>query len=94
MCLTVVTLLLGASLCPVMSSFCASLFSFPVTFDTLDSLVPPAVPAMADSSMLTLGTARSLLVDSSVYDSRIAETTKDHVFLGMASEDGEGQSVE
>ncbi|XP_074525022.1 protein ECT2 isoform X2 [Halichoeres trimaculatus] len=44
---------------------------------------------MADSSMLTLGTARSLLVDSSVYDSRIAETTKDHVFLGMACEDGE-----
>ncbi|XP_063322785.1 protein ECT2 isoform X1 [Pelmatolapia mariae] len=44
---------------------------------------------MADSSILTLGTARSLLVDSSVYDSRIAETTKDHVFLGMACEDGE-----
>uniref|UniRef100_A0A8D3DH81 Epithelial cell transforming 2 n=1 Tax=Scophthalmus maximus TaxID=52904 RepID=A0A8D3DH81_SCOMX len=44
---------------------------------------------MADSSILTLGTARSLLVDSSVYDSRIAENTKDHVFLGMASEDGE-----
>uniref|UniRef100_A0A7N6AKJ1 Epithelial cell transforming 2 n=1 Tax=Anabas testudineus TaxID=64144 RepID=A0A7N6AKJ1_ANATE len=39
---------------------------------------------MADSSIVTLGTARSLLVDSSVYDSRIAETTKDHVFLGMA----------
>ncbi|KAM9848588.1 protein ECT2 [Aulostomus maculatus] len=44
---------------------------------------------MADSSIVTLGTARSLLVDSSVYDSRICETTKDHVFLGMASEDGE-----
>ncbi|XP_042368762.1 protein ECT2 isoform X1 [Plectropomus leopardus] len=44
---------------------------------------------MADSSIVTLGTARSLLVDSSVYDSRIAETTKDHVFLGMACEDGE-----
>ncbi|KAF7651928.1 hypothetical protein LDENG_00103440 [Lucifuga dentata] len=44
---------------------------------------------MADSSIVTLGTARSLLVDSSVYDSRIAETTKDHVFLGLASEDGE-----
>ncbi|XP_026202006.1 protein ECT2 isoform X2 [Anabas testudineus] len=44
---------------------------------------------MADSSIVTLGTARSLLVDSSVYDSRIAETTKDHVFLGMAGEDGE-----
>ncbi|XP_069007172.1 protein ECT2 [Embiotoca jacksoni] len=44
---------------------------------------------MADSSILTFGTARSLLVDSSVYDSRIAETTKDHVFLGMTFEDGE-----
>lgn len=48
---------------------------------------------MADSSILTLGTARSLLVDSSVCDSRIAETTKDHVFLGMAGEDGEGWSA-
>lgn len=46
---------------------------------------------MADSSIVTLGTARSLLVDSSVYDSRIAETTKDYVFLDMACEDGEGQ---
>ncbi|XP_019132298.1 protein ECT2 isoform X3 [Larimichthys crocea] len=44
---------------------------------------------MADSSIVTLGTARSLLVDSSVYDSRIAETTKDHVFLGIDCEDGE-----
>ncbi|XP_034386234.1 protein ECT2 isoform X2 [Cyclopterus lumpus] len=44
---------------------------------------------MADSSILTLGTARSLLVDTSVYDSRIAETTKDHVFLGMSCDDGE-----
>ena len=48
---------------------------------------------MGDSSILTLGTARSLLVDTSVYDSRIAETTKDHVVLGMACEDGEGQSA-
>ena len=47
---------------------------------------------MADSSILTLGTARSLLVDSSVCDSRIAETTKDHVFLGMGCDD-EGQSA-
>nr|XP_046247913.1 protein ECT2 isoform X2 [Scatophagus argus] len=44
---------------------------------------------MADSSIVTLGTARSLLVDSSVCDSRIAETTKDHLFLDMACEDGE-----
>uniref|UniRef100_H2S1E5 Epithelial cell transforming 2 n=1 Tax=Takifugu rubripes TaxID=31033 RepID=H2S1E5_TAKRU len=48
---------------------------------------------MADSSILTLGTARSLLVDSSVCDSRIAETTKDHLFLGMACEDGEGNML-
>lgn len=46
---------------------------------------------MAESSMLTLVHARSLLVDSSVYDSRIVETTKDQGFLGMTSEDGEGE---
>uniref|UniRef100_A0AAV2KSV2 Protein ECT2 n=1 Tax=Knipowitschia caucasica TaxID=637954 RepID=A0AAV2KSV2_KNICA len=44
---------------------------------------------MADSSIVTLGMARSLLVDCSVYDSRIAETTRDHAFLGMACEDAE-----
>ncbi|XP_027883127.1 protein ECT2 isoform X5 [Xiphophorus couchianus] len=44
---------------------------------------------MAESSMLTMGHTRSLLVDSSVYDSRIVETTKDQGFLGMTSEDGE-----
>uniref|UniRef100_A0A1A8PS41 Epithelial cell transforming sequence 2 oncogene n=1 Tax=Nothobranchius rachovii TaxID=451742 RepID=A0A1A8PS41_9TELE len=45
---------------------------------------------MADSSIVTLGTARSLLVDSSVYDSRITETTKDHhALLNMTCEDGE-----
>ncbi|XP_023854930.1 protein ECT2-like isoform X1 [Salvelinus sp. IW2-2015] len=43
---------------------------------------------MADSSIVTLGMARSLLVDSSVYDSRMAETTKD-VLLGLGSEDME-----
>lgn len=48
---------------------------------------------MADSSIVTLGVARSLLVDSSVCDSRIAETTKDHVFLGLTCEDVEGQSA-
>ncbi|KAL6469130.1 hypothetical protein MHYP_G00226540 [Metynnis hypsauchen] len=42
--------------------------------------------AMADS---TLGMARSLLVDSSVYDSRMAETSKEHTFLGLASCDAE-----
>lgn len=70
-----------------------SLSPFPLslTFDSLDSSALPQLLTMADSSIVTLGTARSLLVDSSVYDSRIAETTKDHVFLGMACEDGEGQ---
>lgn len=43
---------------------------------------------MADSSILTLGTARSLLVDSSV-----CETTKDQVFLGVMCEDGEGKCI-
>ncbi|XP_061832048.1 protein ECT2 isoform X1 [Nerophis lumbriciformis] len=44
---------------------------------------------MADTSIVTLGAARSLLVDSSVYDSRMGETTKDHLFLGVACDDGE-----
>ncbi|XP_029606887.1 protein ECT2 isoform X1 [Salmo trutta] len=43
---------------------------------------------MADSSIVTLGMARSLLLDSSVYDSRMAESAKD-VFLGLGSEDME-----
>ncbi|XP_064186040.1 protein ECT2 isoform X1 [Anguilla rostrata] len=42
---------------------------------------------MADSSTITLGPARSLLVDSSVYDSRMAETSKDQPFLGLTPED-------
>lgn len=54
---------------------------------------PWPLTRMADSSMVTLGTARSLLVDSSVYDSKIIETTKDHTFLGMTLEDGEGESA-
>ncbi|XP_053094343.1 protein ECT2 isoform X1 [Pangasianodon hypophthalmus] len=41
---------------------------------------------MADS---TLGTVRSLLVDSSVFDSRMAETSKEHTFLGLTSDDAE-----
>lgn len=49
---------------------------------------------MADSSIVTLGAARSLLVDSSVCDSRIAETTRDHLFLGMACEDGQYTWIE
>lgn len=60
------------------------------------SLVVPGLlwsSSMDDSRILTLGTARSLLVDSSVCDSRIAETTKDHIFLGMTCEDGEGEYV-
>ncbi|XP_057688968.1 protein ECT2 [Corythoichthys intestinalis] len=44
---------------------------------------------MADNSLVTFGTPRSLLVDSSVYDSRLEETIKDHVLLGMECDDGE-----
>uniref|UniRef100_A0A673JXD9 Protein ECT2-like n=1 Tax=Sinocyclocheilus rhinocerous TaxID=307959 RepID=A0A673JXD9_9TELE len=40
---------------------------------------------MADSSIVTLGLGRSLLVDSSVYDSRMAETSKEPSCLGNLS---------
>ncbi|KAJ0065611.1 hypothetical protein NL108_013743 [Boleophthalmus pectinirostris] len=63
--------------------------SRPVTFDSLDSWERAGVGVMADSSIVTLGMARSLLVDSSVYDSRIAETTRDHGFMGTACDDAE-----
>ncbi|XP_056591573.1 protein ECT2 isoform X1 [Triplophysa dalaica] len=36
---------------------------------------------MADSSIVTLGTGRSLLVDCSVFDSRMAETSKEQFFI-------------
>uniref|UniRef100_A0A672SQ56 Epithelial cell transforming 2 n=1 Tax=Sinocyclocheilus grahami TaxID=75366 RepID=A0A672SQ56_SINGR len=39
--------------------------------------------AMADSSIVTLGPGRSLLVDSSIYDSRMAETSKEQFFMGL-----------
>lgn len=48
---------------------------------------------MADNSNVAFGTAPSLLVDSSVYDSRIEETAKDYILLGMGGDDGEGQSA-
>uniref|UniRef100_A0A671MRU7 Epithelial cell transforming 2 n=1 Tax=Sinocyclocheilus anshuiensis TaxID=1608454 RepID=A0A671MRU7_9TELE len=38
---------------------------------------------MADSSIVTLGPGHSLLVDSSVYDSRMAETSKEQFFMGL-----------
>ncbi|KAK1806114.1 hypothetical protein P4O66_012819 [Electrophorus voltai] len=44
---------------------------------------------MADSSSVTLGMARSLLVDSSVCDSRMTDSSKDHTFLGLASDDAD-----
>ncbi|KAK1168585.1 protein ECT2 isoform X1 [Acipenser oxyrinchus oxyrinchus] len=40
---------------------------------------------MADSSTLTLGTGRSL--DVSAFDSRLAETSKEHLFLGSTAQD-------
>ena len=42
---------------------------------------------MADSSIVTFGDSSEY---GGVYDSNIAETTKDQVFLGLASEDNEG----
>ncbi|XP_048028112.1 protein ECT2 isoform X2 [Megalobrama amblycephala] len=44
---------------------------------------------MADSSIVTLGPGRSLLVDSSVYDSRMAETTKEQFFMGLHADETE-----
>ncbi|XP_076134011.1 protein ECT2 isoform X2 [Alosa pseudoharengus] len=38
---------------------------------------------MADCSIVTIGTTRSLLVDFSVNDSRMAETSKEHTFLSL-----------
>ncbi|XP_051532062.1 protein ECT2-like isoform X4 [Myxocyprinus asiaticus] len=43
---------------------------------------------MADSSIVTLGMGRSL-VDSSVYDSRMAETSKEQFFMGLHTEETE-----
>ncbi|TRY76136.1 hypothetical protein DNTS_027384, partial [Danionella cerebrum] len=42
---------------------------------------------MADSSIVTLGPGRSILVDSSIYDSRMAETTKEQFFMGLHVEE-------
>ncbi|KAL2089723.1 hypothetical protein ACEWY4_014411 [Coilia grayii] len=44
---------------------------------------------MADCSTVTVGTARSLLVDFSVNDSRMAETSKENTFLGLTPDDVE-----
>ncbi|KTG35907.1 hypothetical protein cypCar_00016341 [Cyprinus carpio] len=44
---------------------------------------------MADSSIVTLGLGRSLLVDSSVYDSRMAETSKEQFFMGLFADETE-----
>ncbi|XP_016381626.1 protein ECT2-like [Sinocyclocheilus rhinocerous] len=44
---------------------------------------------MADSSIVTLGLGRSLLVDSSVYDSRMAETSKEQFFMGLHADETE-----
>ncbi|XP_028856552.1 protein ECT2 isoform X2 [Denticeps clupeoides] len=49
---------------------------------------------MADCSAVTSGTAPSFLVDSSVYDSRLAETSKEHAFPDLASEYEELPKVE
>ncbi|XP_065266721.1 protein ECT2 isoform X4 [Emys orbicularis] len=41
---------------------------------------------MTDSSMLVTDTGRSLLGDSSVLDSKIIETSKENIFIGLASD--------
>ncbi|XP_043377681.1 protein ECT2 isoform X8 [Chelonia mydas] len=41
---------------------------------------------MTDSSMLVSDTGRSLLGDSSVLDSKIIETSKENIFIGLASD--------
>uniref|UniRef100_A0A672S5Q2 Protein ECT2-like n=1 Tax=Sinocyclocheilus grahami TaxID=75366 RepID=A0A672S5Q2_SINGR len=49
---------------------------------------------MADSSIVTLGPGHSLLVDSSVYDSRMAETSKEQFFMGLHVDESEGCQVD
>lgn len=56
-----------------------------------DWVATPCHSAMADSSIVTLGPGRSLLVDSSVYDSRMAETTKEQFFMGLHADETEGK---
>ncbi|XP_029472617.1 protein ECT2 isoform X6 [Rhinatrema bivittatum] len=41
---------------------------------------------MTDNSMLTSATGMSLLADISVFDSKIAETSKENIFIGSASD--------
>lgn len=56
-----------------------------------DWVATPCHSAMADSSIVTLGPGRSLLVDSSVYDSRMAETSKEQFFMGLHTDETEGK---
>uniref|UniRef100_H3AXS6 Epithelial cell transforming 2 n=1 Tax=Latimeria chalumnae TaxID=7897 RepID=H3AXS6_LATCH len=49
---------------------------------------------MADNSTLASMTGQSLLVDSSVFESKITEMSKDHLFAGCASEDLDEKIVE
>ncbi|KAG2462944.1 ECT2 protein, partial [Polypterus senegalus] len=45
---------------------------------------------MANISTVTVSNAQSLLVDSSIMDSRLAETSKEHLFLGSAEDIEDG----
>ncbi len=56
-----------------------------------DWVATPCHSAMADSSIVTLGPGRSLLVDSSVYDSRMAETSKEQFFMDLHADESEGK---
>ena len=40
---------------------------------------------MADNSALTSTTGSTSLADSSIFDSKVAETSKDNLFIGSAS---------
>lgn len=58
-----------------------------------DWVTTPCHTAMADCSTVTVGTARSLLVDFSVNDSRMAETSKEQTFLGLTTDDMDGKCI-
>lgn len=74
---------------PCSLAFPAASSSF--SYSGQDWVATPCHSAMADSSIVTLGMGRSVLVDSSVYDSRMAETSKEQFFIGLHTEESEGK---
>lgn len=55
----------------------------------LQSLKGNVLLIMADNSMLISDSGRSLLADSSILDSKVTESSKEHIFVKTTS-DGEG----